>query len=269
MRTRHFEQALAAVPRLIVAGLGAIILSQGFPAPVAAGPLEDARAAYVRGDYATAWVKIKPTTHWMELEAFVKWFGNNNLYGEMANDRLPLILPHGNQPLSPISPSGRIEERASGFVAKADRTCSFAVSFTFGHDQRSVRLWSMPNGEPIATISLPFVVAEVAVSQDYVAAAGPDSIRLYDVKSGSFLRSLDKVGTVNLSFSESGKVLLAQKEKLGILGMMIPAKGGLLFNLATGAEYAAQENMPPVMNFSSSPTSDCAVVKQQTFPNSQ
>src|SRR3990172_7650549 len=45
---------------LIKAGLAALVLSLSLAAPVAAGPFEDAAAAYELGDYATALRLMRP-----------------------------------------------------------------------------------------------------------------------------------------------------------------------------------------------------------------
>ncbi len=46
--------------RVIKAALVALVLSVGLAAPVGAGPLEDGVAAYVRGDYETAYRLWRP-----------------------------------------------------------------------------------------------------------------------------------------------------------------------------------------------------------------
>ncbi len=46
--------------RVLKAALVALVLSVGLAAPVVAGPLEDAAAAYKRGDYATVLQLVRP-----------------------------------------------------------------------------------------------------------------------------------------------------------------------------------------------------------------
>ena len=46
--------------RVLKAILVALVLSVGLAAPVAAGPMEDAAAAYKRGDYATVLQLVRP-----------------------------------------------------------------------------------------------------------------------------------------------------------------------------------------------------------------
>jgi len=50
----YFQRPLVLLACAIMAGFVALLLSLGLAAPGAAGPLEDAVAAYGRGDHATA-----------------------------------------------------------------------------------------------------------------------------------------------------------------------------------------------------------------------
>ena len=58
--------------RLIKAGLVAIVLSLGLAAPVAAGPYEDAMAAYDSGDHATALRLLHPLAD--QGDAFAEFY---------------------------------------------------------------------------------------------------------------------------------------------------------------------------------------------------
>jgi hypothetical protein len=260
MRMHYFDRSLVALPRLIIAV--AFVLSISLTAPVSAGPFEDANAAYIRGDYAAAWAKAKETT-WWDLRALARVFGNT-LYGELANERLAQIRPDASQ--SVIGPLRQTGKRTSLWHAKADSTCSYAVSFDSDHNERGVRLWSLPNGQPIATISLPFAISGVAVSQEYLAIQGPHSIRLYDVKAGSFLSSIEDVSKVAVSFSENGKELWLAPGVFISSELNLTAKFGRLFNLVTGAEYPSQTSVSFV-NLQASTGSDCVVNKQEIFAN--
>jgi hypothetical protein len=131
-----------------------------------------------------------------------------------------------------------------------------------------VRLWSLPSGQLIATISLPFVVNSLAVALNKVAIQGPDSIRLYSVKDGSFSRAIDKVGPMAMSFSADGKLLLFAHVTL--LGVIIVAKEGHLLNVETGAEYPAEvaERVVSRLPYREQPYAfDCAIERDRIFPD--
>jgi hypothetical protein len=251
-----------------VAMLGAV-LGTAWPivdraaTPLAAEPAQGTDS----GDAAKAWTKVKDTTKRGVLEAFVGRFGDT-LYGELARDRWTQIRLDANQPVFD-PPSEPTERRTSAFLAKADRNCRVAASYYWGRDERSVRLWSVPSGQPVATISLPFEVRGVAVAEDKVAVEGPDSIRLYNIGDGSLVRTIDKVGPLGMFFSTDGRFLLAAPAMFGFI-----AKGGQLLDVETGAEYPAQ-TADTVAEFITSPYwaqphfADCPVEQQQIFPGSE
>lgn len=262
---RHVKRALVALPRLIMAGLGALVLSGGL-APAVAGPIEDGNAAVVHADHAKDWAKVKDTADRWVLEAFVKLHGNT-VYGEIAGDRLARIRTDANQPV--LGPTGRTSPQTNLFLARADSTCRFALTFRDDDGGRTVRLWSMPNGEPIATVLLPFKIVSVAVSQDYLAIEGPRSIRLYDVKTGSFLRSIDEVdpgkpGTADLFFSEDGKELFSAST-IRHAGVSLSRSGGRVFDLEVGIEFSGQTAASIVVQRSAA--AECAVERQRIFTN--
>jgi hypothetical protein len=235
----------------------AAIAALAFAASAAAGPVEDANSAFMRGDYNTglAHVGTVTTGDWASLEAFAARLGNT-LYGEIANDRLALIRPDPNQAvLGPNAASAR----KSYLRVMADNTCSVALSYYGNQNDTTIRLWSMPNGEPITTLSLPFAAGSIAVSQEYVAINVPPSIRLYNLRTGSFLRAIDRAATVGLFFSQDGKELYAVPQLVAPLRF----EGGRLFDVQTGAELSAQTISLPSADFLR--TADCPVIKQQPF----
>jgi hypothetical protein len=253
----YFDRSLVALPRLIIAV--AFVFSLSSAAPVSAGPFEDANAAYVRDDYAIALAKAKETT-WWDLRTLVRVFGNT-LYGELANERLAQIRPDASQ--SVIGPLGQTGKRTSLWHAKADSTCSYAVSFDADHNERGVRLWSLPNGQAIATISLPFALSDIAVSQEFVAIQGAQSIRIYDVKTGVFLSSIED-SKIGVFFSENGRELFVAPSVFVSSELRLTGKFGRLFNLVTGAEYPAQTSVSLLQNRTEP---SCVVGKQQIFAN--
>jgi hypothetical protein len=178
---------VSALRRVARAGLAA--LSFGFVATASAGTVQDAAAALGRGDYAAALVKIKSTTtaDWLALHALAAQIGDS-LYSEITYDHLALIQPDPAQPVLP--PSAQQEPRPPSLEAKADTTCRFAVSFHVSSSDGDVRLWAMPGGARITTLSFAAPIRGVGISQTYVAIAGAESVNLYDVRTGTFLRSI-------------------------------------------------------------------------------
>jgi hypothetical protein len=233
-------------------GLG---VGLGFAVTASAGPVEDAAAAFGRGDYATTLAKIKSATaaDRAALQAFAKQVGNS-LYGEIAYNHLALGRPDAAEP------------GASTLEAKADPTCHFALSFRRGN--KVVRLWSMPNGAPAATVSSSAVIWSAAVSQQFVAIEEPQAVSLYDIRSGKLLRSIAKpkdgrVQTLGLYFSQDGKRILAIPE---VMRSFRGEGSGRLFDVQTGSELPSQTAVPPPISFEEqTPTPDCPLVKQQTF----
>jgi hypothetical protein len=237
-----------------------------FTSPVAAGP--DANADHL--DAAIAWARVKDSIDRRELETFVGRFGDT-LYGELARERRAQIQPDANQPVVG-SPSERKEKSSNSFLAGADSACRVAASCYWGRDDQSVRLWSLPSGQPLATISLPFAVKSFAVAQDKVAIQGPDSIRLYNVNDGLFLRAIDKSGPMGMLFFSTDRKLLLSVPPLPALFRT----GGRLFNVETGVEYPQQVMwrvsaavMYQVLVRQKSAASDCPVEKQQIFADLQ
>ena len=233
------------------------VVTLGFAVTTSAGPAEDAAAAFGRGDYATALARIKSATSadWPWLQAFAMQ-NAKSLYGEIAYNRLASIRPNGAQP----------EPGSAALEAKADPTCRFALSFHRG--DKVLRLWSMPNGAPLATVSSPAVIWSAAVSQNFVAIEDPQAVRLYDVRKGSLLRAIAKpkdgrVQTLGLYFSEDGKRILAIPE---VMRSFRGEGSGRLFDVQTGGELPSQTAVPPPISFDElPPPPDCPLVKQQTF----
>ena len=232
-------------------------LSLGFAVTASAGPVEDAAAAFGRGDYVTVHARIKSATtaDWSALQVFAKQIGNN-LYGEIAYNHLALIRSEGAQP----------EPGAASLEAKADPTCRVALSLHRGN--RVIRLWAMPSGAPVATVTSPAVIWSAAVSQHYLAVEAPQAVSLYDVRNGSLLRSIAKakdakVQTMGLYFSPDGKRVLVIPE---VMRSFRGEGSGRLFDVETGRELPAQTAVAPPISFEQeTPAPDCPVVKQHTF----
>jgi hypothetical protein len=258
----HIRRIFGAAMLGAVLGIACPIVDRAGRA-LAAEPAQGADA----GDAPKAWTKVKDTTKRGMLEVFIGRFGDT-LYGELARDRWTQIRLDANQPVFD-PPSEPTERRTSAFLVKADRNCRVAASYYWGRDERSVRLWSLPSGQPVGSISLPFDVRSIAVAEDKVAVEGPDSIRLYNIGDGSLLRAVDKAGPLGMFFSTDGRFLLAAPAMFGFV-----AKGGRLLDVETGAEYPAH-TADTVAEFITSPYwaqphfADCAVEQQQIFPTSE
>ena len=151
---------------------------------------------------------------------------------------------------------------------KADTTCSVALSFDLNRDDKTIRLWSMPSGAPIATVSVPSTTWDIAVSQRHLAVAGPQTVRIFDVGTSALLHTVNKdtygrVGPVGLYFSPDGKQLFIVPE---LLRMSRAEDKGRLFDVETGAELPTPTILlPPLTMERGVVTPDCPVPKQQTF----
>jgi hypothetical protein len=213
---------------------------------------------------AAAWARVKDTTFWWELADFARKAGDT-IYSEMANDRLALIKPDPDQ--SVFGPS-HATTRTSTLRVKADSECRVAASFHTNRYESELRLWSMPDGHPLTSISLSFPLRSMALAPDYVAIDGPGSIRLFDIKSGTFLRKFDKYGDATMLFSGDGQELLAIPEASfrdeDGNERWIRGNRGRLFDVETGVEFPGPIFAPAPLEASEAP-STCAVDEQETF----
>jgi hypothetical protein len=244
----HSGRAGMSRRRAVAVMSGALIALLGLAATAAAGPIEDAKAAYARGDYANAWADAKEAS-WWDLRDAANLFPGT-LYGELVKARLAELRPDANQ--SVIGDSGAGPKLASSYRAWADTTCRLAVSFDALRLEGGVHIWSMPDGQPIATILPPFIIMNVVLSQHYIAIAGNDNVALYDARTGSLLRSIDRVDSGTFHFSDGGQDL-----------QIATGKFGGLFGFAShpwGVENYAEADTPKA-----SRRSDCPIAGQSKF----
>jgi hypothetical protein len=241
-----------------------------------AGSIDDATAAYARGDYATFVTKFAgaPASEWLAIREFAARAGDT-LYGEIAKAKLALVRPDASQAVA--APSWQSGGGRSSYRVLADAPCRLALSFHNDQREPQVRLWSMPQGRLIATVSAPFGVSGGAVSSRYVAIQGSNIIHFHDSQTASFTRSIEgfnpgRIQIASLYFSQDGKQLLVIPQLLPEIVLT-----GRLFDIASGAELPAQgitplPTSPQPVNagdllraIQDSPPSDCPVARQPVF----
>jgi hypothetical protein len=207
----HSGRAGMSRCRAVAVTSGALIALLALAAMAAAGPIEDAKAAYARGDYASAWADAKEAS-WWDLRDAANLFAGT-LYAELVKARLASLRPDANQ--SVIGVAGATRKLTSSYRAWADTACRLAVSFDALRLDSGIHIWSMPDGQPIVTISPPYITMNVVLSQHYIAIAGNDNVALYDARTGSLLRSIDRVDTGTFHFSDAGEDLQVATGKFG------------------------------------------------------
>lgn len=245
---------------LIAAALAALLAT--FANPASAGTVEDAAAAYGRGDNRTMLARIAEvkSADWVALQLLVAQLGGS-LYGEIAYQHLTSIRPDPAQPVAAAAPKDSPRPRI--LQVKADASCAVAMSFYTGREDHIIKLWSLPSGAPLASAPLASSMLNLALSPHYLVIGGLGTIRVYDTATGVLIGPINtrQFGTATLGFffSEDGKQLFVLPVQ------SFNAEGaGRLFDAATGDELPGQTIvLPAVRRGIAAP--ECPFPKQMTF----
>jgi hypothetical protein len=172
-----------------------------------------------------AWAAVKDQQDVGVLRAFAAKF-HDNFYVELALDRITRLLRF-----------------TSSVGIDTDGACRFASSYSLTSEdgKRSLRIWSLPSGQPMFTLSMPFPITHAVLLDGYIAVVSDMQVGLFDLGTRSMKQSIAILPIIPilsiqpLVVSADGKkLLLVESEAAEGLLVDAPRPDGSFANSAGG-----------------------------------